>query len=56
MFETCISSFIDEYPRLLRSKRVIIAALGCFVEFLLGLPCITQVWMNILVVFKTLEI
>ena len=42
MFETCISSFIDEYPRLLRSKRVIIAALGCFVEFLLGLPCITQ--------------
>ncbi|CAC5374384.1 Sodium- and chloride-dependent neutral and basic amino acid transporter B(0+),Sodium- and chloride-dependent taurine transporter,Sodium-dependent noradrenaline transporter,Sodium-dependent proline transporter,Sodium-and chloride-dependent glycine transporter 1,Sodium-dependent neutral amino acid transporter SLC6A17,Sodium- and chloride-dependent GABA transporter ine,Sodium- and chloride-dependent GABA transporter 3,Sodium- and chloride-dependent betaine transporter,Sodium- and chloride-dependent GABA trans len=42
MFETCISSFIDEYPRLLRSKRVLLAAVGCFVEFLLGLPCITQ--------------
>lgn len=42
MFETCISSFIDEYPHLLRSKRVLIAAVGCVVEFLLGLPCITQ--------------
>ncbi|XP_052077275.1 sodium- and chloride-dependent glycine transporter 1-like isoform X1 [Mytilus californianus] len=42
MFETGISSFIDEYPRLLRSKRVLLAAVGCFVEFLLGIPCITQ--------------
>lgn len=42
MFETCLSSFIDEYPRLLRSKRVLLAAICCFVELLLGLPCITQ--------------
>ncbi|CAG5115458.1 unnamed protein product [Candidula unifasciata] len=42
MFETILSGITDEYPHLLRRKKVTITALACFAEFLLGLPCITQ--------------
>lgn len=42
MFETILSGIIDEYPHYLRNKKTIITAIACFVEFLLGMPCITQ--------------
>jgi hypothetical protein len=43
MVETCISAFLDEYPKQLRNKRTLISILVCLVEFLMGLACITQV-------------
>ncbi|XP_048773642.1 sodium- and chloride-dependent GABA transporter 1-like isoform X2 [Ostrea edulis] len=42
MVETCISAFLDEYPKLLRNKRTQISVIVCLLEFLMGLPCITQ--------------
>ncbi|CAI9734865.1 sodium- and chloride-dependent glycine transporter 1-like [Octopus vulgaris] len=42
MFETMLSAFMDEYPEYLRGKKTLICAVACFVELLLGLPCITQ--------------
>lgn len=42
MFETMTSAFTDEFPHLLANKKVRFTALMCFIEFLLGLPCITQ--------------
>jgi len=42
MFETMTSAFIDEFPRYLKSKKMLVTATLCFVEFLLGIPCITQ--------------
>ncbi|KAK7096784.1 sodium- and chloride-dependent glycine transporter 1-like [Littorina saxatilis] len=42
MFETMLSGLIDEFPNLLRNKKTIVTAVACFVEFLLGLPCICQ--------------
>ena len=43
MFETCLSAIIDEFPHVLRKRRVLVAAVACLIEFLLGLPLITQV-------------
>ena len=34
---------IDEYPRLLRSKKVLITAVLCIIQFLLGIPFCMQV-------------
>jgi hypothetical protein len=34
---------IDEYPRLLRSKQVMITAVLCIIQFLLGIPFCMQV-------------
>lgn len=42
MFETMLSAFMDEYPTYLRGKKTLICAIACSVEFLLGIPCITQ--------------
>lgn len=42
MFETCVSAIIDEFPHLFRTRRVQVAAAACVIEFLLGLPLITQ--------------
>ncbi|XP_055894918.1 sodium-dependent proline transporter-like isoform X2 [Biomphalaria glabrata] len=42
MFETIISSIIDEFPEKLRHRKTVITALACFIEFLLGISCITQ--------------
>jgi len=42
MFETMTSAFIDEFPSQLRNKKVLMTAVMCFIEFLLGIPCITQ--------------
>ncbi|KAH9489778.1 Sodium- and chloride-dependent glycine transporter 2 [Bulinus truncatus] len=42
MFETIISSLIDEFPQKLRNRKTVITAVACVVEFLLGLTCITQ--------------
>ncbi|CAG5131873.1 unnamed protein product, partial [Candidula unifasciata] len=42
MFETITSAFIDEYPGLLRKRKVAFTALMCLVEFLLGVPLIFQ--------------
>lgn len=43
MFETMTSAFMDEFPELLRKKKVLFTAVVCFIEFLLGIPFITQV-------------
>ena len=37
------SAFIDEFPHLLRNKKVLFTAGMCFVEFVLGIPCVFQV-------------
>ncbi|CAG5123119.1 unnamed protein product [Candidula unifasciata] len=42
MFETILSGIIDEFPHFLRKKKTILTAVACFIEFLLGLACITQ--------------
>ncbi|KAL8617159.1 hypothetical protein ACOMHN_014329 [Nucella lapillus] len=42
MFETMTSAFIDEFPHLLKNKKVLFTAIMCFIEFLLGIPCIFQ--------------
>ncbi|KAK6172241.1 hypothetical protein SNE40_015946 [Patella caerulea] len=42
MFETFLSGAMDEFPHLLRNKKLIVTAVACFVEFVLGLPCISQ--------------
>ncbi|XP_060600732.1 sodium- and chloride-dependent GABA transporter 1-like isoform X2 [Ruditapes philippinarum] len=42
MFETCLSAFMDEFPKTLRKRRVLVSAIACFIEFLLGLPLITE--------------
>ncbi|XP_048777264.1 sodium- and chloride-dependent glycine transporter 1 [Ostrea edulis] len=42
MFETMTSAFIDEFPTLLRKRKVLFTAFLCFIEFLLGIPCIMQ--------------
>lgn len=43
MFETMTSAFIDEFPHLLKNKKVAFTAFMCFVEFVLGIPCVFQV-------------
>ena len=42
MFETMTSAFVDEYPKQLKGekKKMLLCAGLCFVEFLLGIPCI----------------
>ncbi|KAL5012506.1 hypothetical protein ScPMuIL_011057 [Solemya velum] len=42
MFETCLSAFMDEYPQYLRDKRVLVSAVVCVFEFLVGIPLVTQ--------------
>ena len=41
---------IDEYPRLLRSKKVMITAVLCIIQFLLGIPFCMQVILYCLIV------
>ena len=43
MFETMTSAFVDEFPELLKNRKMLFTALFCFIEFLLGIPCIMQV-------------
>ncbi|XP_076446150.1 sodium-dependent proline transporter-like isoform X2 [Babylonia areolata] len=42
MFETMTSAFIDEFPHLLKNKKVLFTAIMCFIEFVLGIPCVFQ--------------
>nr|XP_022326232.1 sodium- and chloride-dependent glycine transporter 1-like isoform X1 [Crassostrea virginica] len=42
MFETMTSAFVDEFPELLKNRKVLFTAFFCFIEFLLGIPCVTQ--------------
>nr|XP_022326231.1 sodium- and chloride-dependent glycine transporter 1-like [Crassostrea virginica] len=42
MFETMTSAFVDEFPGLLKNRKMLFTALFCFIEFLLGIPCIMQ--------------
>jgi len=42
MFETMTSAFVDEFPHLLRKRKILLTAVLCFIEFLLGIPCITN--------------
>ena len=49
MFETMTSAFIDEFPHLLRNKKLLFTGFMCFIEFVLGIPCVFQV--NMLVCF-----
>ncbi|PAA64884.1 hypothetical protein BOX15_Mlig000108g1, partial [Macrostomum lignano] len=51
MFETMTSSFVDEFPRYLRKYKTPFVGLMCMVEFLLGLPLITQGGIYIFTIF-----
>ncbi|XP_069142229.1 sodium- and chloride-dependent GABA transporter 1-like [Argopecten irradians] len=42
MFETMTSAFVDEFPDLLANRKVLFTAVMCFIEFLLGVPCVMQ--------------
>ncbi|KAK2164943.1 hypothetical protein LSH36_57g04062 [Paralvinella palmiformis] len=42
MFETMTSAFVDEFPRLLSKRKLLLTGLLCFAEFLLGIPCVMQ--------------
>ncbi|XP_062570938.1 sodium- and chloride-dependent glycine transporter 1-like [Saccostrea cucullata] len=42
MFETMTSAFVDEFPGLLKNRKVLFTAFFCFIEFLLGIPCIME--------------
>lgn len=43
MFETMTTAFVDEFPEYLRQKKMLFTAGICFIEFLLGIPFVTQV-------------
>lgn len=42
MLETCTSGFIDEFPKYLRSHRTLFTAIFCAIQFVVGIPFITQ--------------
>ncbi|OWF47646.1 Sodium- and chloride-dependent glycine transporter 2 [Mizuhopecten yessoensis] len=42
MFETMTSAFVDEFPDLLKNRKALFTAFMCFIEFLLGVPCVMQ--------------
>ncbi|OWF45691.1 Sodium- and chloride-dependent glycine transporter 2 [Mizuhopecten yessoensis] len=42
MVETITSAFVDEFPDLLANRKVLFTAIMCFIEFLLGVPCVMQ--------------
>ena len=43
MFETMTSSFVDEFPQYLKGKKTLFTATMCVLEFLIGIPIVTQV-------------
>jgi len=43
MLETCTSGFVDEFPRLLRKRKTLFTAGVCLVQFIIGIPLVTQV-------------
>lgn len=40
--ETLVSGIVDEFPALLRPRKTLFTGFVCFLEFLIGLPLITQ--------------
>ncbi|XP_014668396.1 PREDICTED: sodium- and chloride-dependent glycine transporter 1-like [Priapulus caudatus] len=48
MFETMTSSLIDEFPQLLRNRKMLFTGFMCFIEFLFGIPCIMNGGMYVL--------
>ncbi|XP_064609572.1 sodium- and chloride-dependent glycine transporter 1-like, partial [Liolophura sinensis] len=42
MMETIISAISDEFPNILRHRKMLLTAVCCSVGFLAGLPCVTQ--------------
>ncbi|XP_013385449.1 sodium- and chloride-dependent glycine transporter 1 [Lingula anatina] len=42
MFETMTSAFLDEFPKLLRKRKMLFTAVMCVVEFLIGIPLVMQ--------------
>ena len=54
MFETMTSAFVDEFPELLRDRKVLFTAVMCFIEFLLGIPFVTRVGRFTSFLFKPL--
>ncbi|XP_033743262.1 sodium- and chloride-dependent GABA transporter 1-like [Pecten maximus] len=48
MFETMTSAFVDEFPDLLKNRKELFTAFMCFVEFLIGIPCVMQGGMYVL--------
>lgn len=51
-----ISAFIDEYPKYLRNRKMLLTAFVCFVEFLLGIPCIMEVGICRSIIFSKTKV
>lgn len=43
MFEVLVSSVVDQFPALLRRYKVFVLLALCVLQFLLGLPLVSQV-------------
>ena len=43
--ECMVTSLVDEYPKLMKWKKLTTYII-CFMLFLFGLPCVTQVWID----------
>ena len=48
MFETMTSGFVDEFPKYLKGRKTLFTGVMCFLQFLLGIPIVTQVGMCIM--------